>query len=156
MNGKLKVAKEVIEAIDEEKKLARFKVIGGDILEAYKTFSITLHVETHGDENLVTWTFYYEKLNENIRDPDSLMELCINEHPLQPSYCNARKNMDNKFQILEISDNDHVCVSKHRHSSKKRPNSLLTRLALWRKSTKVKGILLLNMITLLYGNEFNS
>ncbi|KAJ0545321.1 putative Bet v I/Major latex protein [Helianthus annuus] len=153
MNGKLKVAKEVIEAIDEEKKLARFKVIGGDILEAYKTFSITLHVETHGDENLVTWTFYYEKLNENIRDPDSLMELCINEHPLQPSYCNARKNMDNKFQILEISDNDHVCVSKHRHSSKKRPNSLLTRLALWRKSTKVKGILLLNMITLLYASN---
>ncbi|MFS7959457.1 hypothetical protein Hanom_Chr08g00691311 [Helianthus anomalus] len=84
------------------------------------------------------------------------MELCINEHPLQPSYCNARRNMDNKFQILEISDNDHVCASKHWHSSKKRPNSLLTRLALWRKSTKVKGILLLNMITLLYGNEFNS
>ncbi|KAM0015041.1 putative Bet v I/Major latex protein [Helianthus debilis subsp. tardiflorus] len=64
LNGKLKVAKEVIEAIDEEKRLARFKVIGGHILEAYKTFSITLHVETRGDESLVTWTFYYEKLND--------------------------------------------------------------------------------------------
>ncbi|KAK9063683.1 hypothetical protein SSX86_017554 [Deinandra increscens subsp. villosa] len=77
-DGKSKVAKEVIEAIDEEKKLVCFKVIGGDILEAYKTFLITVHVETHGEENVVTWTFHYEKLNENIDDPDSLMEFCLN------------------------------------------------------------------------------
>ncbi|XP_076941302.1 kirola-like [Bidens hawaiensis] len=77
-DGKSKVCKEVIEAIDEEKKSVCFKVIGGDILEAYKTFLITVHVDTHGEENVVTWTFHYEKVNENIDDPDSLMEFCLN------------------------------------------------------------------------------
>ncbi|KAF5793970.1 putative Bet v I/Major latex protein [Helianthus annuus] len=77
-DGKPKVAKEVIEAIDEEKKSVCFKVIGGDILEAYKTFLITVHVDTHGEENVVTWTFHYEKVNESIPDPDSLMEFCLN------------------------------------------------------------------------------
>ncbi|XP_076903984.1 kirola-like [Bidens hawaiensis] len=77
-DGKHKVAKEVIEVIDEEKKSVCFKVIGGDILEAYKTFLITVHVDTHGEENVVTWTFHYEKVNENIGEPDSLMEFCLN------------------------------------------------------------------------------
>lgn len=74
IEGKPKVAKEVIEAIDEEKKSVCFKVIGGDILDAYKSFLITVHVDTHGEENVVTWTFNYEKLHENIPDPDSLMD----------------------------------------------------------------------------------
>ncbi|PWA64306.1 kirola [Artemisia annua] len=76
-DGKEKVAKEVIEAIDEEKRLVCFKVIGGDILEAYKNFLITVHVDTHGEENVVTWTFHYEKLNENIPEPDSLMDFVL-------------------------------------------------------------------------------
>ncbi|KAD2393563.1 hypothetical protein E3N88_40540 [Mikania micrantha] len=71
-DGKLKVAKEVIEAIDEEKKSVCFKVIGGDILEAYTKFLITVHVDTHGEENVVTWTFHYEKVNEKIEDPEKL------------------------------------------------------------------------------------
>ena len=77
-DGKPKVAKEVIEAIDEEKKSVCFKVIGGDILEAYKTFLITVHVDTKGEENLVTWTFHYQKVNQNIEDPHSLMDFCLN------------------------------------------------------------------------------
>ncbi|CAI9282397.1 unnamed protein product [Lactuca saligna] len=76
-DGKAKVAKEVIEAIDEEKKLVCYKVIGGDILEAYKTFLLTVQVETKEEENLVTWTFHYEKLNDNIDDPNSLMDFCL-------------------------------------------------------------------------------
>ncbi|KVI05460.1 hypothetical protein Ccrd_016238 [Cynara cardunculus var. scolymus] len=52
-------------------------VIGGDILEAYKTFLITVHVETTGEENVVTWTFHYEKLNDKVEDPDSLMDFCL-------------------------------------------------------------------------------
>lgn len=71
------MAKEVIEAIDEEKKLVCYKVIGGDILEAYKTFLLTVQVETKEEENLVTWTFHYEKLNDNIDDPNSLMDFCL-------------------------------------------------------------------------------
>ncbi|XP_023766175.1 kirola [Lactuca sativa] len=76
-DGKEKVAKQVIEEIDKEKKLVRYKVIGGEILEAYKSFFVTIHVDTKGEENVVTWTFHYEKLNESVDDPNSLMDLCL-------------------------------------------------------------------------------
>ncbi|KAK3023806.1 hypothetical protein RJ639_043472 [Escallonia herrerae] len=77
-DGKEKVAKEIIEAIDEEKKSVTFKVIEGDLMELYKTFILTVHVDTKGEDNLVTWTFEFEKLNESIEDPNSLMEFCLN------------------------------------------------------------------------------
>ncbi|KAI3730657.1 hypothetical protein L1987_61829 [Smallanthus sonchifolius] len=77
-DGKAKVAKEMIDAIDEEKKLVSFKVIGGDIFDTFKSFLITVQVDTKGDENIVTWTFNYEKLNEKVEDPNSLMDFVIN------------------------------------------------------------------------------
>ncbi|XP_073147143.1 kirola-like [Henckelia pumila] len=76
-DGKEKVAKEIVESIDEEKKSVRFKVIEGDLLELYKTFSATFHVETHGEIDLVTWTLEYEKLRENVEDPLTLLGLSI-------------------------------------------------------------------------------
>ncbi|XP_059659166.1 kirola-like [Cornus florida] len=77
-DGKEKIAKELIEAIDEEKKSVTFKVIEGDIIELYKSFIIIVHVDTKGESNLVTWTFEYEKLKEDVPDPDTLMDFCIN------------------------------------------------------------------------------
>ncbi|KAM7463430.1 hypothetical protein LguiA_031551 [Lonicera macranthoides] len=50
--GKEQVAKEIIKAIDEEKKLVRFKVIEGDLLDSYKAMAITVHVETKGENHL--------------------------------------------------------------------------------------------------------
>ncbi|KAF7132219.1 hypothetical protein RHSIM_Rhsim09G0094600 [Rhododendron simsii] len=76
-DGKEKTAKEVIEAIDEEKKLVRFKVVEGDLLQLYKTFIFTVHVDTKGENNLVTWTLEYEKLNGDVEDPTTLMDFCI-------------------------------------------------------------------------------
>ncbi|KAG5532167.1 hypothetical protein RHGRI_026701 [Rhododendron griersonianum] len=76
-DGKEKTAKEVIEAIDEEKKLVTFKVVEGDLLQLYKTFIITVHVDTKGENNLVTWTLEYEKLNGDVEDPTTFMDLCI-------------------------------------------------------------------------------
>ncbi|XP_027100313.2 kirola [Coffea arabica] len=76
-DGKKKVAKEVIQAIDEAKRSITFKVIEGDLLELYKTFIITVHVDTHGKSNLVTWTLEYEKKNPNIPDPNTLMDFCL-------------------------------------------------------------------------------
>ncbi|CAI9096002.1 OLC1v1032062C1 [Oldenlandia corymbosa var. corymbosa] len=73
MNGKAK-----IEAIDEAKKSVRFKVIEGDLVEAYKTFFIIFHVDTVDENNLVTWTLEYEKQNESSPDPDSFMEVSLN------------------------------------------------------------------------------
>ncbi|CAI9112868.1 OLC1v1013368C1 [Oldenlandia corymbosa var. corymbosa] len=76
-DGKECVSKDIIEAIDEEKKLVKFKVIEGDLLELYKNISVTAHVETNGETNLVTWTIEYEKLHEGIPDPNTLMDLCL-------------------------------------------------------------------------------
>ncbi|KAM7487740.1 hypothetical protein LguiB_025224 [Lonicera macranthoides] len=77
-DGKEKVAKEIIEAIDEEKKSVTFKVVEGDLMELYKTFKLTVHVDTKGENNLVTWTFDYEKMKEDVPDPNTLMEFCLN------------------------------------------------------------------------------
>jgi len=76
-DGKDRVSKQIVEAIDEEKKLIRFKVIGGDLLELYKTMAITIHVDTNGESNLVTWTVEYEKLSEDVPDPTTLMDFFI-------------------------------------------------------------------------------
>ncbi|GER37345.1 polyketide cyclase/dehydrase and lipid transportsuperfamily protein [Striga asiatica] len=76
-DGKERVAKEIIEAIDEEKKSVTFKVIEGDLMELYKTMKIIVHVDTSGDDNLVTWTFEYEKKSEDVPDPHTLMEFAL-------------------------------------------------------------------------------
>jgi hypothetical protein len=77
-DGKKWVAKVIVDAIDEQRKLVRFKVIEGDLLELYKTFFSTVHVDTKGENNIVTWTFEYEKRNENVPDPNNLMNFGIN------------------------------------------------------------------------------
>ncbi|KAI3466977.1 hypothetical protein Pfo_023640 [Paulownia fortunei] len=77
-DGKERVSKQIIEAIDEKKKSVTFKLIEGDLMELYKTFKITVHVDTSGDDNLVTWTFEYEKLSEDVPHPHTLMDFCLN------------------------------------------------------------------------------
>ncbi|KAK3004195.1 hypothetical protein RJ639_018601 [Escallonia herrerae] len=77
-DGKAKVAKEVIDGIDEKNKTVIFRAIEGDLLELYKSFVATLHVDTKGGNNLVTWTFEYEKRSEDVEDPNSLMDFAVN------------------------------------------------------------------------------
>ncbi len=50
----------------------------GDLLELYKTLDIIVHVDKKGKNDLVTWTMEYEKLNENIPDPDGVLEMFKN------------------------------------------------------------------------------
>ncbi|KZV56137.1 MLP-like protein 34-like [Dorcoceras hygrometricum] len=76
-DGKERVAKEIVESIDEEKRSVKFRVIEGDLLELYKTLTATFHVDKHGDIDLVTWTLEYEKLHEDVEDPLTLLGLTI-------------------------------------------------------------------------------
>ncbi|XP_019167611.1 PREDICTED: kirola-like [Ipomoea nil] len=76
-DGKKKIAKEIIEAIDEEHKTVKFKVIGGELTEHYKSLSLNVHVDTRGINNLVTWTIEFEKLNESIPEPHTLMQFVL-------------------------------------------------------------------------------
>ncbi|XP_051136516.1 kirola-like [Andrographis paniculata] len=77
-DGKKESMKVVIQEIDEEKKLVKFKVDEGDILGKYKEFTSCIHVDTNGDDHVVTWTVQYEKVSEDVADPISYLELAIN------------------------------------------------------------------------------
>lgn len=72
------MTKEMVEVIDEEKKLLTLKLIDGDLSELYKTFRATFHVETNGDIDSVTWTLEYEKHNDDVEDPLTILGLLIN------------------------------------------------------------------------------
>ncbi|XP_057781598.1 kirola-like [Salvia miltiorrhiza] len=76
-DGKEKRAKQVIQSIDEDKKLIEFKMLEGELMELYKDFLITIHVETHGGIDLVTWTLEYEMLNEDVEHPITLLSFFI-------------------------------------------------------------------------------
>nr|GMD68179.1 kirola-like [Ipomoea batatas] len=76
-DGKKQIAKEIIEAIDEEHKTVKFKVIEGDLIELYKSMSISVHVDTRGINNLVTWTIEFEKQNESIPEPHTLVQFVL-------------------------------------------------------------------------------
>ncbi|XP_057781595.1 kirola-like [Salvia miltiorrhiza] len=76
-DGKEETAKEVIQSIDKEKKMIKFKVLEGDVMELYKDFVITLHVEDKGDIELVTWTLEYEMLNEEVGHPITILSYLI-------------------------------------------------------------------------------
>ncbi|KAH6816065.1 hypothetical protein C2S53_011796 [Perilla frutescens var. hirtella] len=75
--GKEKRAKQVIQVIDEEKKLMEFKMLEGDLMELYRDFVITFHVETKAGIDLVTWTLEYEMLNEDVEHPITLLSYFI-------------------------------------------------------------------------------
>lgn len=91
IDGEQRVAKEIIEAIDEEKKSITFKVIEGDLMEIYKRFKVILHVETSGNTDLVTWTIEYEKMNEDIEEPFTSLQLLVNTaKDIDSHYCRVK------------------------------------------------------------------
>ncbi|XP_073157911.1 kirola-like [Henckelia pumila] len=76
-DGKERTAKQVIQNIDEEKKLMEFKMLEGDLMEKYKAFLITFHAENKGDIELITWTLEYEMLSDDVEHPISLLSYFI-------------------------------------------------------------------------------
>ncbi|WMV22699.1 hypothetical protein MTR67_016084 [Solanum verrucosum] len=57
--------KHLIEAVDPHKKLIKWKVIEGDLLELYNYFDFT----TSCDHQWTTWTIEYEKKTEDTPEP---------------------------------------------------------------------------------------
>jgi len=74
-DGKNAKAKQVIEAIDDENNSTTFKMIEGDLLDLYKNMTIFVGATPKEDGSLVYWVVDYEKLNENVPDPNTLLEL---------------------------------------------------------------------------------
>jgi hypothetical protein len=77
VDGEAKVAKEKIVAIDDTKKSITFKVIEGDLLKEYKSFEIVVQATPKGEGSLVHWTMEYEKLKDDIPEPNSLLQFAI-------------------------------------------------------------------------------
>lgn len=76
-DGKSRVAKQIIEEIDEEKQSIKFKMIEGDLMELYKSMDIIYHVDTNANGSLVTWTLIYEKLEVDTPHPGTLMSFFL-------------------------------------------------------------------------------
>ncbi|EEF26971.1 MLP-like protein 28 [Ricinus communis] len=76
-DGKAKVAKEVVEDIDDVNMSTTFKVIEGDLLKEYKSFKFVVQATPKGKGSIVHWTLVYEKLNANIPEPTSMLEFAV-------------------------------------------------------------------------------
>ncbi|KAK6779714.1 hypothetical protein RDI58_021898 [Solanum bulbocastanum] len=78
IEGDEKVVKVIIDEINKEKRLVTFKAFEGHLIEEYKAFKATIHIENEGDINLVIWTIEYGKQNEDIPEPFSYLQLATN------------------------------------------------------------------------------
>ncbi|KAM4119707.1 hypothetical protein ACJW30_03G079900 [Castanea mollissima] len=76
-DGKTKVAMAIVKAIDEKNNSVTFEVIEGDLMEEYKNIKITVQATPKGEGSLVHWTLEYEKLHENIGEPNTLLQLAL-------------------------------------------------------------------------------
>ncbi|XVF85389.1 hypothetical protein PTKIN_Ptkin17bG0114000 [Pterospermum kingtungense] len=78
-DGKAKVAKEIVEAIDLEKNAITFRVIEGDLMEEYKSFLIHIQASPNpkGEGSIVHWTLEYERLHDAIAHPETLLQFCV-------------------------------------------------------------------------------
>ncbi|XP_051131005.1 kirola-like [Andrographis paniculata] len=77
LDGKEGSCKQVIENLDKEKRQLTYKFIDGDLLELYKTFSASFHVETKNGVDYVTWTLDYELLKPDNPHPVSVLNFVI-------------------------------------------------------------------------------
>ncbi|OMO99733.1 hypothetical protein COLO4_13118 [Corchorus olitorius] len=75
-DGVKKVAKDVIEAVDEAKNAITFRVIEGDLLKEYKTFLFHIQGTPKSDGNgcIVHWILEYEKLHDGVDHPETLLQ----------------------------------------------------------------------------------
>ncbi|KAL1218292.1 MLP-like protein 28 [Cardamine amara subsp. amara] len=78
-DGKAKVAKEIVEIVDPEKRLVTSRVVEGDLMEDYKSFLITVQVtpEQEGLGSVVKLHFDYEKIDENVVHPETLFPFFV-------------------------------------------------------------------------------
>lgn len=70
------MAKHLIEAVDEEKKMIIFKVVEADFLEQYAEFRFIITITPKGKGSVAHCTLEYEKLHGKVPDSHSMLKLC--------------------------------------------------------------------------------
>ncbi|OMO99697.1 hypothetical protein COLO4_13138 [Corchorus olitorius] len=88
-SGHPDIAKESIEAIDDESKTITFKFLDGEMMKYYKTFKPTVNVLPSGQGGLAKWTVEFEKQNESIPDPVMYKDFITNFSKNVDAYLNA-------------------------------------------------------------------
>ena len=76
LGGKKRVAKEIIEAVDED-KLMTFKIIEGDLLDDYQNLTISFHVLPKGEVTTVKLTLEFEKIHDDGPYPTKELDFLI-------------------------------------------------------------------------------
>ncbi|KAL4626400.1 hypothetical protein ACB092_05G093200 [Castanea dentata] len=76
-DGKAVMSKEVMEPVDDKNHSLTFKVIGGILLELYKSFKFVVQATPKGEGSLVRWTLEYEKLHVDDPESNTMLEFAI-------------------------------------------------------------------------------
>lgn len=76
-DGEVRTAKEVVEAVDSDNNSITYKVIEGDLMKEYKSFTFKIDVTPKGEGSVAHWTMEYEKLHEGVDHPETLLELAV-------------------------------------------------------------------------------
>jgi len=71
--GQKKIMKQIIEAIDPHKKSSCWKVIEGNLLEMYSSFTFLISFESQWS----IWTIEYEKKTEDTPEPLNFVGLIL-------------------------------------------------------------------------------
>lgn len=70
-------AKERIEEVDDGNKLVLYSVIDGELVSFYKPFKASLQVVPKGDGGLVKWCLEYDKVNQEVPQPDLILGTAV-------------------------------------------------------------------------------
>ncbi|CAJ2635075.1 unnamed protein product [Trifolium pratense] len=77
LGGKTSISKQRIEDIDKENNKITYKVLGGELLEDYKSIKFIMQIVPQREGSAVRWIVEYEKLNNNGPNPHPLFHFCV-------------------------------------------------------------------------------
>ncbi|XWS34486.1 hypothetical protein CRYUN_Cryun21dG0042300 [Craigia yunnanensis] len=79
LEGKAKIAKDLIESVDPKNKSITYRVLEGDLMEEYKSFVAKIQAtpSANGEGCVGHWVIEYEKLNEDVAPPETMLELLV-------------------------------------------------------------------------------
>ncbi|XP_021734820.1 MLP-like protein 31 [Chenopodium quinoa] len=90
--GERAIVKTKIEELNDENRCVRYSHLGGKIVEKYYKETLISKIQlTPKDEGCtVTWSFEYEKMNENVPEPDIYANYLLGvAKDIGASLCNA-------------------------------------------------------------------
>ncbi|KAJ4849873.1 hypothetical protein Tsubulata_045308 [Turnera subulata] len=76
VGGKRESLKERVE-LDEANKIIKFTVLEGDVMKMYKVFNPIYKLEAKGQGTLATLVIEYEKVNEDVPNPDIYLDFML-------------------------------------------------------------------------------